>query len=220
MSKIQDISGAFRSMGIQGALKSIYYSKRCTNRYDSLLFNSNTIVDIAAQTDFDISGRLQFSLNKPGASHPNHTPSVFSTVPGSSISHTGTNAGIISPGTVVHIEGDFTIGDAWINADSRIICGEQITIGDGVSIAWNVTLLDDNRHRITLDGEHQDRTEPIYIGDHVWIGHSSSIGKGVKIGDNVVVASNSVVLDDVPPNTVVAGVPAEPVFQGDIDWGT
>ena len=52
---------------------------------------------------------------------------------------------------------------------------------------------------------------PIRIGNRVWIGSHSTILPGVTVGDGAVVAAGAVVTKDVPPNTVVAGVPAKVV---------
>ena len=49
---------------------------------------------------------------------------------------------------------------------------------------------------------------PIRIGRNVWIGAHATILRNVTIGDGAVVAAGAVVTKDVPPNTVVAGVPA------------
>lgn len=49
---------------------------------------------------------------------------------------------------------------------------------------------------------------PVTIGANVWIASSVVIGPGVTIGDNSIVAAGSVVLTDVAPNSLVAGVPA------------
>ncbi len=46
------------------------------------------------------------------------------------------------------------------------------------------------------------------IGNDVWIGASSIINKGVKVGDGAVIAAGSVVTKDVPPYSIVGGVPA------------
>lgn len=50
---------------------------------------------------------------------------------------------------------------------------------------------------------------PITIGDGTWIGAGSTILGGVTIGSSSVVAAGSVVTKDVPPNTLVGGVPAK-----------
>ena len=55
----------------------------------------------------------------------------------------------------------------------------------------------------------QPQLDPLVIGNDVWVGNNCTLGGGVTIHDGAVVASNSVVLKDVPPYTVVAGVPAQ-----------
>jgi len=49
---------------------------------------------------------------------------------------------------------------------------------------------------------------PIVIEDNCIIGHRAVIFPNVRIGRNSVVAAGSVVINDVPPNSVVMGVPA------------
>ncbi|WP_092662641.1 acyltransferase [Halorientalis persicus] len=110
------------------------------------------------------------------------------------------------------------MGDCRLNSNVRILCADEITIGDGVSIAWNVQLLHSNRHELWVNGEKRKRSSPIVVGDNVWIGHDTTITKGVEIGDGAIVASNSVVLNDVPENTIVGGCPAEILEGSGIAW--
>ncbi|XXQ68060.1 CatB-related O-acetyltransferase [Neisseriaceae bacterium B1] len=51
--------------------------------------------------------------------------------------------------------------------------------------------------------------EPTIIGNDVWIGAKVCIVSGVKIGDGAVIAAGSVVTKDVPPYSIVGGVPAK-----------
>ena len=54
----------------------------------------------------------------------------------------------------------------------------------------------------------------VTIGANVWIGMNSLILKGVTIGDGAIIAAGSVVIRDVPPRAVAAGVPAKIVKTG------
>jgi len=55
----------------------------------------------------------------------------------------------------------------------------------------------------------------IEVNDNVFIGANSTVLYGVSIGPNAIVAAGSVVTKDVPPNTVVAGVPAKVIGSFD-----
>jgi len=93
--------------------------------------------------------------------------------------------------------------------------------------AHNVTITDTNSHplgakaraddyhrRIVLGGPFEKGSiegAPIIIEDDVWINFGAAILKGVRIGRGAVVAAGSVVTKDVPPWTLVAGVPAKEI---------
>jgi len=51
----------------------------------------------------------------------------------------------------------------------------------------------------------------IVIGSDVWIGYEAIVLAGVTIGDGAVVGARAVVTKDVPPYTIVGGVPAKPI---------
>ena len=59
--------------------------------------------------------------------------------------------------------------------------------------------------------EAWDNKGDIVVGNDVWIGYEAVILAGVTIGDGAVVAARSVVTRDVPPYTIVGGVPAKPI---------
>jgi maltose O-acetyltransferase len=98
-----------------------------------------------------------------------------------------------------------------INEYSRVIAYERIEIGDNVTIAKFVTILD-HEHDFDFSGqglENRDyRTAPVIIGNNVLIGDKATILKGVTIGDNVIIAANAVVTRDIPSNCVAGGIPA------------
>jgi maltose O-acetyltransferase len=97
----------------------------------------------------------------------------------------------------------------WINIGCLFDLGAEIRIGSRVSIGHGVLVLT-RSHDI---GPSQQRaftlhTRPVNIGSGVWLGSRSTILPGVTIGAGAIVAAGSVVHHDVPPNTLVAGVPA------------
>ena len=49
------------------------------------------------------------------------------------------------------------------------------------------------------------------MGNDVWIGDEAVILSGVTIGDGAIIAARAVVTQDVPPYTIVGGVPARPI---------
>lgn len=56
-----------------------------------------------------------------------------------------------------------------------------------------------------------DNKGDIIIGNDVWIGYEAVILAGVTIGDGAIVGAGSVVTKDIPPYTIVGGVPARPI---------
>ena len=56
-----------------------------------------------------------------------------------------------------------------------------------------------------------DNKGDIVIGNDVWIGYEAVILAGVTIGDGAIIGARAVVTKDVPPYTIVGGVPAKPI---------
>lgn len=59
--------------------------------------------------------------------------------------------------------------------------------------------------------EAWDNKGDIIIGNDVWIGYEAVILAGVTIGDGAIIGTRAVVTKDVPPYTIVGGVPAKPI---------
>lgn len=94
-----------------------------------------------------------------------------------------------------------------------------ITIGKDTMVGPNCVITDSDFHaHWPAETRHLEPAfeldRDVSIGANVWIGMNSLILKGVRIGDGAIVAAGSVVVRDVPPKAVVAGVPAKVVKTG------
>ena len=107
--------------------------------------------------------------------------------------------------------GDVVIGDHTRVGLHNTVIG-PVTIGNHVNLAQGITVTALN-HNIAEKGLRIDEqgvsTNPVTIGNDIWIGANAVILPGVTIGDHSVVAAGAVVTKDVPPHTLVAGVPAK-----------
>lgn len=116
---------------------------------------------------------------------------------------------------IITDDAELELGSGYINMDSKIRCRNKITIGNDVVISENVHIRDSDTHQI-LDWKHES-TSPVIIGNHVWIGANAMILKGVTIGDGAIIAAGAVVNKDVPPHSLVGGVPAK-IIKENIEW--
>lgn len=114
--------------------------------------------------------------------------------------------------------------ECFINYNCTFLDVSPITLGDGVWIGANVTLATPNHpllaeERLNADypdGRHDlEYSEPITIKDGCWICSGAIVCGGVTIGENSIVGAGAVVTRDVPPNSIVMGIPAKVVRQVD-----
>ena len=107
---------------------------------------------------------------------------------------------IIGDGTSIHLY--FHCGAA-----------ESVIIGANVLIASRVYISDHDHDFENPDvpPAHSRKliSKPVVIEDGVWIGEGAVILKGVTVGKRAVIGANAVVTKDVPPFTIVGGVPAK-----------
>jgi acetyltransferase-like isoleucine patch superfamily enzyme len=109
----------------------------------------------------------------------------------------------------VYPNATLTIGDnTFINSGASICAQSSIHIGKNCAIGNYSMVIDTDFHAVG-DIFGPAKTAPIVIGDNVWIAAHVVILKGVNIGDNAVVAAGSVITKDIPPCTLVGGVPAK-----------
>lgn len=122
-------------------------------------------------------------------------------------------------------KGSCRVGDFSLLNGALVMAEERIEIGSHCLISWNVGIADSDFHPLDPATRRADaealapyfrpgtrrpaiRTEPVIIGDNVWIGMNAVILKGVRIGNDAVVAAGAVVTRDVPAAVIVAGNPA------------
>jgi len=121
------------------------------------------------------------------------------------------------PGMVIWSPQKLTIGDDVSFGEPVHICaGGEVIIGDRVMIASFSSL-----HSLTHDPTQQPMVgtlirKKIVIEDDVWIGAGAIILPGVRIGRGAVVGAGAVVSKDVPPFTIVTGVPAQVVKKREV----
>jgi len=105
-------------------------------------------------------------------------------------------------------DGHLEIGDdTFINYGTSIVASNHVRIGKGCLLGTHVIVMDCDFHRVE-DKSWDTNGRPIEIEDRVWIGNRAMVLKGVRVGHDAVVAAGAVVTHDVPPRTIVAGVPA------------
>ncbi|HEY7802186.1 MAG TPA: acyltransferase [Dehalococcoidia bacterium] len=95
------------------------------------------------------------------------------------------------------------------NLDAEIRIGRNVEIAQFVRIYTGKHAIGPASRRFSPRFE----PTPVIIGDGAWIGVGSTILPGVTIGAGSVVSAGSVVRRDVPPDTLVSGVPADVVRQ-------
>ena len=129
--------------------------------------------------------------------------------------------------------GRISLGDYALVHGARIICDEEIVIGDYALISWNVVLMDTYRFSVEPGRRRRELEQmarrsprhlesdvparPVHIGRNVWIGFEACVLPGVAIGEGAIVGARAVVTEDVPPFTVVAGNPARVIRRLDAE---
>lgn len=129
----------------------------------------------------------------------------------------------------------------WIEAPFYCDYGEHISIGDNTFVNTNCIFLDNNKISIGKNGliapyvqiytathplkaserilgkgkdtRYLTSSQPVSIGDNVWIGGNTVIFPGVTIGDNVTIGAGSVVTKDIPDNVLAYGNPCSVVRE-------
>jgi serine O-acetyltransferase len=105
--------------------------------------------------------------------------------------------------SAVYSETEIGKGTVFGYGGIAVVVHKGAIIGDGCMIGSNVTI-----------GGKSKRTGLPIIGDRVYISTGARILGDIFIGSDSVIGANAVVIKDVPPNSIVAGIPAKIIKSG------
>lgn len=107
--------------------------------------------------------------------------------------------------------GKIVIGKGCVLQGTSICAYDKVSIGNNVIFGPNTVIMDCSGHALANRGHPDEldklKSEPVTIGNDVWIGYGCIILPGVSIGDGAVIGAGSVVTKDVPANYMAAGNP-------------
>ncbi len=107
----------------------------------------------------------------------------------------------------------------------HFVASEQVTVGDNCLLASHIFISDTNHG----SGEESPMTppdsrplvsQPVSIGNNVWLGEGVAVLPGAKIGDGCIIGAHAVVKGEIPPYTVAVGAPAKPVKKYNFETNT
>lgn len=125
------------------------------------------------------------------------------------ISHCGTNVNIENHAKVsskVSLGNNSGIGIGAI-VDGKVVIGDNVMMGrECIILSRNHAFA---RTDVPMMEQGFQEEKPVFIGNDVWIGHRVTILPGCRIGDGVIIGAGAVVTGEIPPYTIVGGVPAK-----------
>lgn len=208
------ISKRIKSYSGISPFKSLLYKIKNKGSKDArFIINRHSIIKTEKNSKIVNNGKFMFNVTR--FNHMNKERSYLFMQPNSKLIINGYFSIFRNADIFIKDGATLEFGSGYIMDNAQIQCMESIKIGDGVAISRNVVIRDSDSHQ--LEGDNHNPTQPIVIGNNVWIGLNVTILKGVTIGDGAVIAAGAVVNKDVAPNTLVGGVPAK-VIRENVKW--
>ncbi|HLE00812.1 MAG TPA: hypothetical protein VJB59_11165 [Bdellovibrionota bacterium] len=175
-----------------------------TNENSSIRFANNVELHCHKTSKISIGGVVRIGYALPGVGDfPSYNKSVIYL--GENATFTVYGNLFIAPGCSIRVGDGASLqfdGENYIAHNLAVLCARQIRIGEGASISWGVTLIDDDRHEFRLaNGKTYRRIyRPLIIGKNAGIQMGVTIPRGVNVGANSIISANTVLRNDVPEN--------------------
>ena len=148
---------------------------------------------------------LKLSQKMNNATHVDEVRKFLGEIIGTPIDESTT----IFPPFYTNIGSNISLGkNVFINHACSFLDLGGITIEDNVMIGPRVNISSEN-HPVEIDTRKTLVPRNVTIKKNAWIGAGATLLPGVTVGENSVVAAGALVNKSVPPNVVVAGVPAK-----------
>ena len=111
-----------------------------------------------------------------------------------------------------------------IGDNIHFVASENVTVGDGCLMASHIFISDTNHgdgtdSPTTPPDDWNLSSNPVKIGNCVWIGEGVAVLPGSEIGDGCIIGAHSVVKGTIPPYTIAVGSPAKVVKQYNFETG-
>lgn len=193
--------------------KNLYYRFKYKSNFDGKIpkFNNDTYLKLHKTSKLHLAGILTLDGNSRGH---NGRSSILRMDAGSRLFTNGEFCFMYGADIQIFEGGFLSLGrGSFINSDCKVRCHKSIKIGENCAISHDFIIMDSDAHQ--LDGNRN--TNPIVIGNNVWIGTRVTVLNGVTIGDGAVIAAGSIVKDDVPSGCLVAGCPAR-IIKKNVIW--
>jgi maltose O-acetyltransferase len=115
----------------------------------------------------------------------------------------------VGPVHLIAFEGArMTLGTQGFFNGCHLSCKRELRTGHRAWIGPGSRVFDSDQH--DFDSERPEISQPVVIGDCVWIASDVTVLRGVTIGEHSVIGTRSLVTRDIPPHTLAFGQPAQP----------
>lgn len=127
---------------------------------------------------------------------------------------------LMGEGITLQIGENCKIGD-----NVHIAASQQVTIGDNCLFASNIYISDTN-HGTGADDPTTPpdswplTSDPVSIGNNVWLGEGVAVLPGAKIGDGCIIGAHAVVKGEIPSYSIAVGAPAKVVKRYNFETNT